>query len=971
MSKNDLVATDSQKNSRRSWSFKVFFIALFSVFGSVAIFSLIKRRGVSIPKIEGSNFSGFSFNANAENASPEVTGSIDTQILKFGEAFSLTFFSRDYFFDPDDNPMDIQLEAVAESLPEWIENKSVWEMKLLSSLDTAGVANNVAIIGDIVYLADSSGLLVVDVGIPANLRILENFDFGGQVYSVAIDTEVLYVGSSSGLDTFDIIDSRKPVLLGSIDTPDIVYRLTVYQGFAYTTGGFTSSAVQIFNVSDSANPIYLGNIDTPTRVYDIVTLNSIAYLLIDDTLQLYDVNNPMNSTLLSSFDARTGSVGLTVSGGMAYISDRNYGLELIDISSALSPTFMGSISLPGGARDAEVKGNIAYVLDFTFGLHLIDIRNPTDLRVLSAIDTLDEPYAVVVKGSVAYVADYRSGLLLIDVGRDTFAQLSGTASSTGRYKLRIMVDDGYGHTAPLFFSLVSTRFPIAARYPILSLMGSLTLISGLFGVLGIGFRYRNKLRVRLRLAQAKLFTSSLHQLSLIPLTEITMGRTLGTGGFGTVYVGKWKRMEVAIKQLHFSGVHSKGLINNFIDEMEVMSSIMHPKVVTIYGLAMGKSGELNLVMEFARGGSLFTHLQQSQPVSDTFQVRIALDIAYGLQYLHAQLPPILHRDIKSENVLLGKGSNDELHAKLTDFGLSKVKAAMQNSPADKGGKEAAGTLPWMAPELFSGKAYTKSADIYSFGMVLWEMVTGKIPFEARVKAMVGLDRAVVKEGFKKLKLSGKKEIIPEDTPKELVTIIRDCWAVKPQKRPSLDNIIARLETFQETLKLGKINTEQPLSKPARPPTKYSHISEQRNRKKGSSSKSLKKKKSPSRVNLLDTKVERISREKNRSVIRPLSESHLEASSSLAESVVKSSPLFNTEKEKKLQKYHLSNARLQGRKDSGKKRHVRSNSRRTDVELSPKNSVRSKALHDSSKTLIGNLESGLLNSAKSLSPRNQR
>ncbi|MCI33783.1 serine/threonine-protein kinase HT1-like, partial [Trifolium medium] len=126
-----------------------------------------------------------------------------------------------------------------------------------------------------------------------------------------------------------------------------------------------------------------------------------------------------------------------------------------------------------------------------------------------------------------------------------------------------------------------------------------------------------------------------------------------------------------------------------------------------------------IITEYMAGGSLRKYLQQQGPHSVPLKLvlELALDIARGMQYLHSQ--GILHRDLKSENLLL----DEEMCVKVADFGISCLESQAGSA------KGFTGTYRWMAPEMIREKRHTKKVDVYSFAIVLWELITGLTPFD--------------------------------------------------------------------------------------------------------------------------------------------------------------------------------------------------------------------------------------------------
>jgi predicted Ser/Thr protein kinase len=257
----------------------------------------------------------------------------------------------------------------------------------------------------------------------------------------------------------------------------------------------------------------------------------------------------------------------------------------------------------------------------------------------------------------------------------------------------------------------------------------------------------------------------------INYAELALERELGRGGFGIVYKGKWRNSDVAIKQLHLTQP-SPSSLEEFQKEMAIMARLRCPQIVQFYGAYFEPC--YGIVMEYMPVGSLYAVLHNNKPLDWEIRHQIAIDIACGISFLHAET--ILHRDLKSLNVLL----DEHYHAKLTDFGLAKIK----NESSSTATSHSVGTLAWMAPELFQRHAkYSQQSDIYSFGMVLWELVSREVPFKD----------AHSPELIAKWVPEGEREEIPKDTPPKIAHLIKLCWANDIPKRPTANDVVKYLK----------------------------------------------------------------------------------------------------------------------------------------------------------------------------------
>jgi len=259
---------------------------------------------------------------------------------------------------------------------------------------------------------------------------------------------------------------------------------------------------------------------------------------------------------------------------------------------------------------------------------------------------------------------------------------------------------------------------------------------------------------------------------------LNYGDVLGEGGFGTVYQGTWQHSTVAIKQLKQQSL-TEDSVAELHAEATVMSQLHNPHIVQFYGFCF-ESPHFALVMEYMPDGSMYGLLHSDHPLTWDARTQMGIDVGAGLEYLHQQ--DILHRDLKSMNVLLYQQAG-AYRCKLTDFGLSKVKTETKLTTT-VGGK---GTLAWMAPELFGRRAvYAKASDVYSYAVVLWELASRATPFsDAHDPALIG---TWVREG--------EREDIPSDTPAAMIDAISQGWAQDAASRLTAIQIVDLLRASQ-------------------------------------------------------------------------------------------------------------------------------------------------------------------------------
>ncbi|OQR80635.1 protein kinase [Achlya hypogyna] len=207
-----------------------------------------------------------------------------------------------------------------------------------------------------------------------------------------------------------------------------------------------------------------------------------------------------------------------------------------------------------------------------------------------------------------------------------------------------------------------------------------------------------------------------HRLELADL-HITSNKPLASGAYGEVWLGAYGGQQVAVKRMKKREARA---VQSFIDEIVLMSQMDSDYIVKFVGASWTRPIEIECVVEYMDLGDLRSFLVAHPPSVFTWEQKYhcIVSIVRGLVYLHTFKPPIIHRDLKSRNVLLDsvKGT------KLTDFGASRV--AEEDDLMTNG----IGTYQWMAPEVIAGTSYGAAADIYSFGIILSEFCTHQVPY---------------------------------------------------------------------------------------------------------------------------------------------------------------------------------------------------------------------------------------------------
>lgn len=293
--------------------------------------------------------------------------------------------------------------------------------------------------------------------------------------------------------------------------------------------------------------------------------------------------------------------------------------------------------------------------------------------------------------------------------------------------------------------------------------------------------------------------------------EVKIAECVGDGGFGRVFRGDWQGTPVAVKRLHRQDL-SQEVLDAMKDEIGVMTRLHHPNIVMLMGMCTAPPW-VSVVTEFlgkpartTNGGTAYiatVHQLLHSTVTKLTNRHIksfSLDVARGMSYLHNCLPPIIHRDLKSANLLL----TISLQVKIADFGTASTRTALtrQGSPSspltpeeimtkvnadddddEEEDKQVATTMAYAAPEVMMGGHVGLPCDVFSFGVVLWELFAREKPWDGihpiKVSYMVGKE--------------GQRLEIPTNIPESVARLIGECWETDPYARPSFPELLRRID----------------------------------------------------------------------------------------------------------------------------------------------------------------------------------
>ncbi|CAN6906292.1 unnamed protein product [Brassica oleracea] len=264
----------------------------------------------------------------------------------------------------------------------------------------------------------------------------------------------------------------------------------------------------------------------------------------------------------------------------------------------------------------------------------------------------------------------------------------------------------------------------------------------------------------------------------IDLRKLHMGPPFAQGAFGKLYKGTYNGEDVAIKILERpenSPEKAQFMEQQFQQEVSMLANLKHQNIVRFIG-ACRKPMVWCIVTEYAKGGSVrqFLTKRQNRAVPLKLAVKQALDVARGMAYVHGR--NFIHRDLKSDNLLISADKS----IKIADFGVARIEVQTEGMTPETG------TYRWMAPEMIQHRAYNQKVDVYSFGIVLWELITGLLPFQNMTAVQAAF--AVVNRGV--------RPTVPNDCLPVLSEIMTRCWDANPEVRPCFLEVVSLLEAAE-------------------------------------------------------------------------------------------------------------------------------------------------------------------------------
>ncbi|KAG2781525.1 hypothetical protein Pcac1_g8587 [Phytophthora cactorum] len=307
--------------------------------------------------------------------------------------------------------------------------------------------------------------------------------------------------------------------------------------------------------------------------------------------------------------------------------------------------------------------------------------------------------------------------------------------------------------------------------------------------------------------QTGLWNDDVITAKRIPRDKVLTKKLISRGSYGEVYVGTFNERKVAVKVLLPSMRGKIQHVNDFLAEAKMTAVMDHPHVVSFIGVAWDSLSDICVVLEYMDGGELRGLLDKFEkdkhPIGFTSEkTTIALEVCHALTYLHSLSPSIIHRDLKSRNILL----NSEMKAKLSDFGISRERL-------DRTMTAGVGTSLWMAPEVMLGERYDDKADVFSFGVVLSELDVHTLPYARAKKENLDAKGNPIPDSIllQRVALGIVKVEFSDASPEAIVELGRACTSVYPTERPTAAEALYKLQMILSRKKTSRTQSATDLS----------------------------------------------------------------------------------------------------------------------------------------------------------------
>eukprot|EP00281_Chroomonas_sp_CCMP1168_P035973 CAMPEP_0206243266 /NCGR_PEP_ID=MMETSP0047_2-20121206/17518_1 /ASSEMBLY_ACC=CAM_ASM_000192 /TAXON_ID=195065 /ORGANISM="Chroomonas mesostigmatica_cf, Strain CCMP1168" /LENGTH=437 /DNA_ID=CAMNT_0053668379 /DNA_START=39 /DNA_END=1349 /DNA_ORIENTATION=+ len=280
--------------------------------------------------------------------------------------------------------------------------------------------------------------------------------------------------------------------------------------------------------------------------------------------------------------------------------------------------------------------------------------------------------------------------------------------------------------------------------------------------------------------------------NLLSMAELRLDpKPIATGAYGQVFRGVWEpakggeKQHVAVKKI-FIGQNLKSTMDSFRKEASILAMLNHPHVLKMHG-AVVEDDNVCIVTELVPGGSLFELIYSKPQLRPEAVIVIGQGVCKGMTYLHSV--GIIHRDLKPGNLLMGAVQGPmgaELIVKVADFGLARVQDTARTMT---GG---IGTSQYTAPEVLRSERYDSKADIFSFGVILWEIHARKIPYSDMNQMQIAIAVAT----------QDHRPPPPPNCPSCFWELMQKCWIAAPTNRPSFADVLSELEDMQFVFNLN-------------------------------------------------------------------------------------------------------------------------------------------------------------------------